>query len=146
MTAESNARSHAEEFRWNVGRADMAAEEARYQDLIALHAATAELVREQREMLGYYDAAAELGLSESCSVPGCASRGTARHDLLVFPTVESHSVFATLLPVTEEDIASAHAAAVEAAHGDSNDAELESLWRLVEVLMGALQVEGEVRP
>lgn len=46
----------------------------------------------------------------------------------------------------EESTAAAHAAAIEAAQGDSNDEEIESLWNLVEVLMGALQIEGEVRP
>ncbi|MBL3698993.1 hypothetical protein [Leucobacter luti] len=65
---------------------------------------------------------------------------------LVFPTAESHSQQAVLLPVTEQRIAEAHGAAVDAAHGDSNDEEIERLWELVEVLLGALQIEGEARP
>ncbi|RZT66372.1 hypothetical protein [Leucobacter luti] len=60
MTIESNARSHTEQFRWNVGRDDMSDDEARLHDLIALHRAVGELAREQRDLLGYYDTDAEL--------------------------------------------------------------------------------------
>lgn len=65
---------------------------------------------------------------------------------LVFPTEESHSLQAVLLSITERQIAEAHGAAVEAAQGASNDDEIERLWELVEVLMGALQIEGKVSP
>ncbi len=65
---------------------------------------------------------------------------------LVFPTAESHSQQAVLLSITEQQITEAHGAAVEAAHGTSNGDEIERLWELVEVLMGALQIEGEARP
>lgn len=65
---------------------------------------------------------------------------------LVFPTEESHSRLAVLLPQTEDQIAEAHLAACTAARGDSNDAEIERLWDLVETLMNALQIGGEIRP
>ena len=35
-------------------------DEARLQDLLALFRATSELIREQRDLLGYYDSEAEL--------------------------------------------------------------------------------------
>lgn len=75
------------------------------------------------------------------------SSKTRREDesQLVFPTAESHSQQAVLLSITEQQIAEAHGAAVEAAQGASNDDEIERLWELVEVLMGALQIEGEFR-
>lgn len=134
MTVESNARSHAEEFRWWLGNPELSDDEARLHDLLALRSATEELIREQRDMLGHYDTDAELfGEQPSSSA-------------LVFPTAESHSPLAVLLPVTEQQIAEAHRAAVTAARGDSNDEELERLWEFVEVLAGALQIEGEVRP
>ena len=60
MTVESNARSHAEQFRWNVGRDDMNDAEERLHDLNALHRAVGELAREQRDLLGYYDTDAGL--------------------------------------------------------------------------------------
>ncbi|XBH22246.1 hypothetical protein V5R04_03190 [Jonesiaceae bacterium BS-20] len=60
MSAESNARSHAESFRWWVGNPEMTDEEAHLQDLLALHKATVELIRQQRDLLGYYDADDEL--------------------------------------------------------------------------------------
>ena len=53
MSAESNARSHAEVFRWWVGNPEMSDEEALLHDLLALHQATVELIREQRDFLGY---------------------------------------------------------------------------------------------
>ncbi|RGE19072.1 hypothetical protein [Leucobacter sp. wl10] len=65
---------------------------------------------------------------------------------LVFPTKESHSQLAVLLPQTEEAIAEAHRAACAAASGNSNDAEIEPLWDLAETLMAALQIGGEIRP
>lgn len=60
MSAESNARSHAQEFRWWRGDPELSDEEARLQDLLALHRATVELAREQRDLLGYYDTDEEL--------------------------------------------------------------------------------------
>lgn len=51
MSAESNARSHAEAFRWWVGNPEMSDEEAHLQDLLALEQATVELIREQRDFL-----------------------------------------------------------------------------------------------
>lgn len=60
MSAESNARSHAESFRWWVDNPEMTDEEAHLHDLLALHNATVELIRQQRELLGNYDADAEL--------------------------------------------------------------------------------------
>ena len=60
MSAESNARSHAQEFRWWRGCPELADEEARLQDLLALFRATKELIREQRDLLGYYDSEADL--------------------------------------------------------------------------------------
>ncbi|PCC45842.1 hypothetical protein [Brevibacterium aurantiacum] len=60
MSAESNARSHAQEFRWWRSDPEMTDEEARLHDLLALHRATVELIREQRDLLGYYDTDAEL--------------------------------------------------------------------------------------
>lgn len=65
---------------------------------------------------------------------------------LVFPTSESHSQQAVLLPATERRFAETHGAAVDAGRGDSNDEEIERLWELVEVLLRALQIEGEARP
>lgn len=60
MTAEDNARAHALEFSWWKGDPDFTDEEARLHDLVALHRATVELVREHRDLLGYYDSDAEL--------------------------------------------------------------------------------------
>ncbi|WP_206427482.1 hypothetical protein [Leucobacter chromiireducens] len=112
MTAESSARSHAEQFRWWLGCPELSDDEARMQDLLALRSAAEELIREQRDLLGHYDTDAEL-FGEQPDGP------------LVFPTAESHSPLAVLLPATEQQIAEAHAAAASAAHGDSNDEEIE---------------------
>lgn len=60
MTAESNARSHAEEFRWWLGSPELSDDEARLHDLLALRSATEELIREQRDLLGLYDSDTEL--------------------------------------------------------------------------------------
>jgi len=75
-----------------------------------------------------------------------AYRMRVRERALAFPTEESHSRVAVLLPQTEAAIERAHSAACAAAQGDSNDAEIERLWELIETLMGALQIEGEIRP
>ena len=56
MSADSNARSHAEAFRWWAGNPEMSDEEAHLHDLLALHRATTELIREQRVLLRCYDA------------------------------------------------------------------------------------------
>ena len=56
MSAESNARTHAEQFRWWRGHPDFTDEEARLQDLLALHRATTELVEDQRELVRLYAA------------------------------------------------------------------------------------------
>lgn len=74
------------------------------------------MVREQRELLGYYDTELGLGASDE----------------------DRHCPLAPLLSVTRQGIA--------AAHGDSNDEEIESLWSLVAILMEALKIEGEIRP
>lgn len=74
-----------------------------------------------------------------------AYRMRVRESALIFPTEESHSRLAVLLPQTEEAITEAHRAASDAASGDSNDAEIDRLWDLVETLMGALQIGGEIR-
>ncbi|OXS78233.1 hypothetical protein D9R06_13575 [Kocuria marina subsp. indica] len=50
----------AESFRWCVGNPEMSDEEAHLHDLLALHKATVELIRQQRVLLGYYDTDAEL--------------------------------------------------------------------------------------
>lgn len=60
MSAESNAYRYAESFRWWVGNPEMSDEEAHLHDLLALHGATVELIRQQRDLLGYYDTDAEL--------------------------------------------------------------------------------------
>ncbi|MGO1806760.1 MAG: hypothetical protein ACTH01_04270 [Micrococcaceae bacterium] len=60
MTAQSNAEVHAREFHWFKGDPDLSEEEARLHDLIALRNATTELIREQRDLLGYYDSDEEL--------------------------------------------------------------------------------------
>lgn len=60
MSAESNARSHAQDFRWWVGNREMSDEEAHLHDLLALHRATADLIREQRYLLGNYEIDNEL--------------------------------------------------------------------------------------
>jgi hypothetical protein len=60
ISAESNARSHAEEFHWWRGCPELTDDEARLQDLLALYGATRELIREQRDLLGYYDSEADL--------------------------------------------------------------------------------------
>lgn len=60
MSAESSARDHAEAFRWHLGDPELTEEEARLQDLLALFRTTSELIREQRDLLGYYDFEAEL--------------------------------------------------------------------------------------
>ncbi len=60
MSAESNARSHASQFSWWVGCPELTDDEARLHDLLALRTATDELIREQRDLLGYYDTDAEL--------------------------------------------------------------------------------------
>lgn len=63
MSAESNASSHALAFSWWRGWPEFTDEEARLHDLLALHRATVELIREQRDLLGYYDTDEELGIS-----------------------------------------------------------------------------------
>ncbi len=60
MSAESSARDHAESFRWWLGNPEMTDDEAHLHDLLALHRATKELIREQRDLLGLYDTDAEL--------------------------------------------------------------------------------------
>ena len=60
MSAESNAYSHAESFRWWVGNTEMGEEEAHLHGLLALHKATVEVIRQQRDLLGYHDTDAEL--------------------------------------------------------------------------------------
>jgi len=60
MSAESNAYSHAASFRWWVGDPGMGEEEAHLRDLLALHEATVELIRQQRDLLGYHDTDAGL--------------------------------------------------------------------------------------
>lgn len=60
MSAESHAYSHAESFRWWIGNPEMSDEEAHLHDLLALHRATVELIRQQRNLLGDYDTEAEL--------------------------------------------------------------------------------------
>src|SRR5699024_9061553 len=60
MSAESNAYSHAESCRWWVGNPEMGDEKAHLHDLLALDKATVELIRQQRDLLGYYDTDAEL--------------------------------------------------------------------------------------
>lgn len=75
-----------------------------------------------------------------------AFRMRVREGALTFPTAESHSRHAVLLPQTEEEITRAHRDACTAARGDSNDDEIERLWELVETLMGALQISGQIRP
>lgn len=63
MSAESNASSHALTFSWWRGCSELSDEEARLQDLLALHRATVGLIRDQRDLLGYYDSDEELGIS-----------------------------------------------------------------------------------
>lgn len=46
MSAESNARSHVQEFHWWQGAPDLSDEEARLHDLLALRKATVELIRQ----------------------------------------------------------------------------------------------------
>ena len=46
MTAESNARDHAENFRWWLGTPDLTDYEARRRDLLALRSAVNDLLRE----------------------------------------------------------------------------------------------------
>lgn len=60
MSAETNADSHAESFRWWIGDPEMSDEEAHLHHLLALHKATVELIRQQRDLLAYYDTDAEL--------------------------------------------------------------------------------------
>jgi hypothetical protein len=60
MTAESNARDHAQSFRWWLGNPEMTDEEAHLQDLLALFSATKELICEQRDQMRFYDTDAEL--------------------------------------------------------------------------------------
>jgi len=60
VSAESSARDHAEAFLWWAGDHELTEDEARVQDLLALFRATKELIREQRDLLGYYDSEAEL--------------------------------------------------------------------------------------
>ena len=61
MSAETNAYSHAESFRWWVGNPEMSEEEeAHLHNLLALHKATVGLIRQQRDLLGYCDTDAEL--------------------------------------------------------------------------------------
>lgn len=63
MSAESSACSHALAFSWWRGCPEFTDEEARLHDLLALHRATVELIRDQRDLLGYYDSDEELGIS-----------------------------------------------------------------------------------
>ncbi|WP_040283068.1 hypothetical protein [Tessaracoccus massiliensis] len=63
MSAKSNASSHALAFSWWRGCSELSDEEARLHDLLALHRATVELIRDQRDLLGYYDSDEELGIS-----------------------------------------------------------------------------------
>ncbi|WAL40983.1 hypothetical protein BRM1_03725 [Brevibacterium sp. BRM-1] len=63
MSAESSACSHALAFNWWRGCSELSDEEARLHDLLALHRATVELIRDQRDLLGYYDSDEELGIS-----------------------------------------------------------------------------------
>ncbi|WP_313451355.1 hypothetical protein [Brevibacterium casei] len=60
MSAQSNAEAHAREFHWHQGDPELSEEEARLHDLIALRNATTELIRDQRDLLGYYDTDEEL--------------------------------------------------------------------------------------
>ena len=60
VSAESSARAHAEAFRWHLGDPELTDDEARLQDLLSLFRATEELIREQRDLLGYYDSEADL--------------------------------------------------------------------------------------
>lgn len=43
-----------------AGLPELTEDEARLQDLLALFRATEELIREQRDLLGYYDSEADL--------------------------------------------------------------------------------------
>lgn len=43
-----------------AGCPELTEDEARLQDLLALYGATRELIREQRDLLGYYDSEADL--------------------------------------------------------------------------------------
>jgi len=63
MSAESNASSHALAFHWWRGFPELTDGEARLHDLLALHRATVELIRDQRDLLRYYDSDEELGIS-----------------------------------------------------------------------------------
>ncbi|TLK50914.1 hypothetical protein [Glutamicibacter sp. V16R2B1] len=63
MSAESNAISHALAFSWWRGCPELSDEEARLHDLLTLHRAKVELIREQRDLLRYYDSDEELGIS-----------------------------------------------------------------------------------
>lgn len=65
MSAEPNTSRHALAFHWRRGCTEFTDEEARRHDLLALHRATTELIREQRDLLGYYDTDEELGISSS---------------------------------------------------------------------------------
>lgn len=60
MSAETNAYSHAESFRWRIGDPEISDEEAHLHDLLALHKVTVELIRQERDLLGYFDTDAEL--------------------------------------------------------------------------------------
>lgn len=64
MSAQSNAEAHAREFHWYQGDPELSEEEARLHDLVTLRTATTELIREQRDLLGYYDTDEELFGSE----------------------------------------------------------------------------------
>lgn len=75
-----------------------------------------------------------------------AYRMRVREGSLEFPTEESHSRLAVLLPQTEDAIAEAHRAACTATSGERDDMEIERLWDLVYTLMWALQIRGEIRP
>lgn len=60
MTAETSAEAHAREFKWYRGDPEFSVEEARLHDFIALRNSTTELIRQQRDLLAYYDSDEEL--------------------------------------------------------------------------------------
>lgn len=109
-------------------------------------------VKDWSEHTGLAFELAQHGIAEMVEAVGfgqfhqTAYRMRVREGLLTFPTEASHSRLAVLLPQTEEEITRAHRDACTAARGDSNDDEIERLWELVETLMGALQISGQIRP
>lgn len=68
MCAEQAAEAHAKKFSYHQGDPELAPEQSRYLDLVALLRETFALTLEQRDLLGFYDSEDELLGRESPTI------------------------------------------------------------------------------